>query len=515
MPIPWIAKENIGEAMPVDANVMYFHDWRYVHPGYPDWVTPTGMGEGLMVEAKPPDTRDNVYDSTVVSLYDHPAHVRDFHSDTPVGIHLQAKKPTLDKVDFAPDCVIKDASVYRGWYRYPVKGKGSPFANMVMYCESDDGYNWRKPDLGIVDMPDMPDRNATDFRGEANIFVDPSCDPAQRYKAFYLDQATQEQERKYRTRRLDAIDPYCYRAGVIWSVFGATSGDGLHWTKLDEPVLMHQSDTQNMCYWDQHLGKYVGYLRMRYLHRRAIGRSQTDDFANFPQPRMIDFSWVGADMSPSEEWYGPFGMCLYPGTTRHHLMFPNLWKVHEDLNYVGVAASYDGEYWKLVPGGPLISPGRYGEPDGGGVWAKCGLVSLPAKRVGMVVGGVPMPHKYPFRPSHPPGITYWATWPRDRLVALVADGHGSFRTRTVSFDGNEIHIDAQTKFVGVIRVQVMDEKFSVLPGRSFADCDPIIGNVSDKAVTWRGEANIGRQDQQPVKLWFQLYAAELFSLRFV
>ena len=39
--------------------------------------------------------------------------------------------------------------------------------------------------------------------------------------------------------------------------------------------------------------------------------------------------------------------------------------------------------------------------------------------------------------------------------------------------------------------------------------------VDARTVTWRGEADIGRKEQQPVKLWFRMYAAELFSLRFL
>jgi len=52
-------------------------------------------------------------------------------------------------------------------------------------------------------------------------------------------------------------------------------------------------------------------------------------------------------------------------------------------------------------------------------------------------------------------------------------------------------------------------------GKSLADCDLIQGDELDRVVTWRGNADIGHSDGQPVVLKFQMRNADLFSIRFV
>jgi len=507
--------ENKGEAFPVPSNVLMFHDWRYIHPSYPGWELPPEFEASLKEEGKMPGTYLAL--NSGEKMPDSP--LRWNPQDMPRGIHIAAKSPELQPRQGPSGPIIHEDGVYRMWYTKsasPVVGKEYSDRNVLCYAESHDAVEWTFPALDIVKIPGMDDRNIVHdspygIHG-ASVFRDPADSADRRYKAFYLGLFTPEAEARYRQTRPNDLDRLCYRKGVVWGVFGSVSPDGLHWTALPDALVMQQNDTYQDCYYDTVLKKYVGYFRMRYCHRRAIGRSETDDFRTFPPPEVS--IWCDANISPSAEWYGPFGRSLYPGTTDYHLMFPLLWKVNEDLFYTHLATSPEGKYWSVLSSGPILTPGPWGSSDAGGLVVNSGIVSLPDNRVGVIVDGYSMPHKYPFRPSHPPGGRYWATWPRERMVALVAEEHGEFRTRLLSFQGNDVRINARTRHTGCIRIQITDQHDQPLAGRTFDDCDPITGDFTDRPITWKGQSHIGRAADQPVKLWFRLDAAELFALYF-
>ena len=67
---------------------------------------------------------------------------------------------------------------------------------------------------------------------------------------------------------------------------------------------------------------------------------------------------------------------------------------------------------------------------------------------------------------------------------------------------------------GSVKVQVMDRKYQPLPGRSFDDCDWLVGDHLDRKVTWKGEADLGHQGEGPISLGFQIRCGELYSVEF-
>jgi hypothetical protein len=131
--------------------------------------------------------------------------------------------------------------------------------------------------------------------------------------------------------------------------------------------------------------------------------------------------------------------------------------------------------------------------------------------IAVAVQSLSMPHKYPFRPSHPPGGSYWAAWPRDRLVALVADTKAEFRTPSAVFQGGQLLLNCRTKQAGSIRVQVRAGG-GIL--RRFEDCQPVTGDFASRVVTWKnGGSQMGHAPGTPVVIELRLEMAELFSLR--
>ncbi len=66
---------------------------------------------------------------------------------------------------------------------------------------------------------------------------------------------------------------------------------------------------------------------------------------------------------------------------------------------------------------------------------------------------------------------------KGRLIALEAEDIGEFMTVAFIPPGKKMKINAVTKRAGKILVEVVsDSEDKVLAGRSFEDCDPIIGD---------------------------------------
>ena len=66
------------------------------------------------------------------------------------------------------------------------------------------------------------------------------------------------------------------------------SADGIKWHRLKEPALPFWCDTQNQCFYDSRIDKYVAYLRgnnpPRMGKRRNVRRAETDSLIDLPWP---------------------------------------------------------------------------------------------------------------------------------------------------------------------------------------------------------------------------------------
>jgi hypothetical protein len=127
--------------------------------------------------------------------------------------------------------------------------------------------------------------------------------------------------------------------------------------------------------------------------RRAIGRSESDDFRSFPPSEMI--LEPGPDMLPSEQ------LCTNchtsaPGAPDVQLMFPAIWNGSgDDTTRIGFASSHNGRVWHWVPGGNLLRTGPFGKWNGGCVWVIPELVELPNGDWALPYTANNVPHKYP------------------------------------------------------------------------------------------------------------------------
>jgi hypothetical protein len=104
-----------------------------------------------------------------------------------------------------------------------------------------------------------------------------------------------------------------------------------------------------------------------------------------------------------------------------------------------------------------------------------------------------------------------------------APEEGLFATPAIRFKGRQLRLNYYTPGSGEVRVEVVGVKSWVrkriqeelIAGRSFADCDPLPGDHLSHTVTWRGQPDLGHEEEQPVYLRFKLRAAKLYTFEIV
>jgi len=302
------------------------------------------------------------------------------------------------------------------------------------------------------------------------------------------------------------------------------SPDGLSWHRLrDEPVITDgKFDSQNVAFWSAHEGRYVCYFRTwsggGWSGYRTVSRATSKDFRTWTATTPMTFG-----DSPPEH--------LYTNQTRPYPGAPHL--------YVAVAARFfpgrrilNDEQAKRVG----VDPGYFSDCSdavlmtsrGGEVYDRtfmegfvrpgiglsnwvsrtnypaCGLIRTGPEELSLYVQ-----HDYAQDSAHV------------RRYSLRLDGLASARagydggelvTRPLTFDGARLVVNFATSAAGEARFELRGPGGEALPGFTYADCAPLIGNEVAREVPWPGDlaALAGR----PVQLAVRLKDADLFSLRF-
>ena len=103
----------------------------------------------------------------------------------------------------------------------------------------------------------------------------------------------------------------------------------------------------------------------------------------------------------------------------------------------------------------------------------------------------------------------------DGFVSLTG-GKGSATTRSLSFQGDRLRINARTAGdQGSVVVEILDAKTNQpLTGYGKRDCNGFQGDAIPHTVTWGRQADIGHLAGKTVKLRFHLLRAKLFSFQF-
>ena len=476
---------------------MLFMDWRNIQCGRLRWRTEDGTQLGVGNPPEPPVPLHSEVDCV------------------PHGIRLEAQPPdTGGPVDGWKGWgrTMYDSGRYRSWH-FEVNGHtklGSGAAahstdyDDVYVCgvASDDGYSWEEESRSRVEVGSQRGFDGVTF------FVDQAAPAAERYKMVYCarfpEGESDEMVRAYLERpphlRDERMTPE-----RRYGMFAMVSPDGESWTSVNEPFMLHPSDTDTTVLWDDVLQKYVMFTRMFREERRWIGRAEADDFRDWGP--VVPLLWPSLEEPPDRDLYLN-GYSRYPGLPEYQVMFPMIYHRLTERSDIELCSSADGIAWNWVPGGPVIEPGEIGEWDSEFLGCGKDLMPFGPGEIAMPYSGTPYPHKYPrFEEVWDAWNLGWAVWPGDRLCGVVADETGEFWTRPVAPAGREVIVNCRAPLGSEIRVGVEG-----VEGRGVDECDPIAGQDGEVTVTWRGQSGLGSGEREPVALHLRLRRAEVFSI---
>ena len=374
----------------------------------------------------------------------------------------------------------------------------------VFVAESEDGFRWTKPELGIVDWQGSRANNITLTPDHSNdgpsVIYDPE-DAEQPYKMVMFG-------------RKDLVN----RWGPDWGIYAYGSKDGLTWQRRRPEVLFRAGDRTNAMARKSD-GRYVIYTRDPDMKYRVIYRTESTDFISWSDLEMV----LEPDLedAPDVEYYG---MSVFE---RNGWFFGLLehWQASNDVLQTYLVLSRDGKTWRHIsPRAPFIAPTHDWHRD----WLNCASNAPIIIDDVMVfhIGGRWMSHHYD-RAQQLTGIGY-ASLPIDRFCAMEGQRNGRLVTPPIKWPGGELLLNADTRggtysghpgvCYGAITVELFDADGKPLPGWSEKDEAKFIrnthscGGIGEQKVQWPEEKQMDQLKGKTIRLAFTFNDARLFTI---
>ncbi len=418
-------------------------------------------------------------------------------------------------------CVLFDEQTgkYRMWYdcfsltNYYARHLGPAY--YIGYAESDDAFNWTKPQLQGFPFGRYPrtnivtaGRNGTRAAG-AQVLLNPDqSDASRRFMMVYIH----------------------------WGQIDlAYSPDGLHWKIVEEPLFRFHSDFPN------HLVR-VPERKLWYLYLRPSIRPQGEG-RTIPEGERHTGRRLAVATSPDLKTWSEPRTILYPDE-RDQPDYDNLyvfrrygvfWALHSQMfqeterseTETHLAVSRDGLHWERSwDRQPLIARGPEGSYDHGQV--------EPGTSPPLEVGDDLLIYYYASpKGQSEPNMTETAVavcrLRKDRFVGQWADEMtGYLVTRQFVLEGSRLEVNCisnlapYTKPDWGMKVEILEppdyktketrwEK--KIPGFTIEECDNIRRDALAYPVTWKGKSDLSTLKGRAVYLRFQLKKAGLYTFR--
>lgn len=467
--------------------------------------------------------------------------------DSPAGIRLQVEEAKVSPVLFAetadrqggllPLYAWKEDGLYRMLYR-DIGG--------TAYAQSENGYDWTLPELGRIEFGGSTKNNLVCDQCVGHVMKDPHAPPRERFKGMVevggmFDPDTGEElEGEEGLKRMGEMqfggsDYQGPRMVMRAFVRGFTSPDAMHWTPIERPVANMPSDgTGSNPTYEPETGTYFSYVRVHGLEqrefqtlahstaerdsaRRCIGLTRTRDFCDWPPPKLV--LHPDAQDGPQISFYGGFYFA-FPGRMGIHCMLVHVFDQISGHVDNQIAFSRDGLLWDRPERRAAVPVGAAGSGCEGSVYAQGGLVELPDGYWAVpFVGGTGLHNG--FHPGMPvdqePRQMRWARWEPLRFCGIAAETEGRFTVPTLRRTRSDLRLNYRCENGGWIKVEVLDSVPSRkypdaegTPGLTFAECDWILGDESEKVVTWNGRSDISGVGDT-ICLRIRMFRAKVFA----
>ena len=440
-------------------------------------------------------------------------------TNTPV---LASEKP-WESHGCSNPTVMLDEGVYKMWY----SANGEDGVPRDCYATSTDGIHWKRPNIGLIDYQGSRENNIISLNlNHGSIFKDPSAEPEQRFKCI-LGAGKYDYVSVYgggARFRYDENPPDTWHYG---SVGGLYSPDGIHWTPCEKLIMPWYTDTRNVAFWDDRLQKYVAYVRWNeYLRAedgaqrgsfdyRAIARSESADFENFPVPEKIlepDFD----DPEDADMWGGGLydtAAVKYPFADDAYLIFTAAYYHTTDALDIQLATSRDGIHftrWRE----PFVRLGPAGAFDSMMLYMGVGVLPI-GDELRLYYTGYDQPHDKVTGEEYRPAIGS-ALLRLDGFVSQDAGGQeGWLTTLLFTCEGDHLEVNMDGSARGWLKVEILDEGLQPLKGFTEADADRLGGSSTSQTVTWNGEQDLSALKGQTVRLRLVGQSVKLYAFQLV
>lgn len=399
---------------------------------------------------------------------------------------------------------------------------------------SDDGVNWEKPSLGLVEYQGSKDNNILPLEtylpgGEENSPTD------RRNFKFIQDLHDEDESRRFKgmltigTTKTPGMQKYLYY-----------SSDAMSWTPYENnpvvdttPRIGIWGPTEWMG-WDPIREVYAVHME-NCLHRRAplgkrlIGRAESPDYISWSDPETI----ILPDEidSPDTEFYD------MPTIEYEGLYVGMLWifRTTNITHHPTVVFSRDGVHYERNIRDPFIMLGRTSDFDSTSIYAQAPIVHGDTIYTYYTGRNWRSPERLLEMDNKGKGAVGLATSRLDGFVSvdgakgLATDAaplnpdvtdYSQLVTRSFGFTGSSLHLNVMRapKLWGAgpthMRVQLLTANHEPIPGYAFDDCDPMIESGLDNEVTWKGSSDVSGFEGQPIKLRFYFKNVKLYSYQF-
>ena len=472
---------------------------------------------------------------------------RAWATDTPSGVRLSVQTPEISEPVLAADepweqptlagasKVLREDGKSRMWYNVsPVEERREA---IVCYAESDDGYEWEKPSLGLCEFGGNKDNNIV-YKGTlGSVFRDPRAQEDERYKAIVRRSTVRYQGKTLQGNDwVDLKQDLLARGlteGEIWqkevvitgSIYGSVSPDGLRWKQIEKPFMEARENPWDANY-DTDREAYVAHFVPVYGGRRCISRAETKDFRRWHFTQHI--LRPDGQFSPSDDFYSSCNT-PYPGgryvldfyafqnAGEYHLMFPSVFHRDRDVVEPYLAVSRDDLNWVWPEMKPIIPREKEGAEEEGQIYMTPDLVPFDDTRWGMLFTTTSTNHND--QPASDASCVYrLAFWQCDRLVAIEAVVEGHFTLVPRICKGNRLVLNYKTATNGWIKAELIDpalfppSKLEALKGFGFEECEPLRGDSLEGEVRWKGNTDLSRLKDQHICVRIRMFKAKLFAL---
>ena len=419
---------------------------------------------------------------------------------------------------------------------------------------SKDGIHWTRPDLGFVkrqgweknniiltfdpdckidfnkgqtldDGNDLLSGNKVPFTGAVHNFtpfidVNPTCQPDGKFKA---------------------LGGHDHR-----TLYAFKSPDGIHWSMMQREAVIVDGmmDSQNLAFWDPLQKCYYAYYRdfknkkgdtreykkHEFSYRdRDVKFATSKDFLHWTPGRFVDWRPDRFTQLYTSQTQ------LYPGAPHLRIGFPMRYLPHrsqfsEFNRRIAKASKYYAEVY--------TDTGLITSRDGRRfhVWPEALIRPGPTSEQWFYGFGGTALNSFETPASYPSGPTEWSFYVQDHgswfgkgvtynRYSIRKDGFvsasspaagGSFVTKPLRFQGNQLRLNYSTSVAGDIRVEIQDAATeNPLLGFTLKDCPEIFGDSIGRSVKWKDTAGLSSLSGRPVRLRFELNDADLYSFQFI